>query len=583
MTNDYDEEYTDGDVYEQSYTDDGEGGEYGETAYQVDSTPAAATDDVGADHHREDDEAEFSGEGRIINVNGVDVVTHLPPTPPRLLPPSPNRLPHELNLPAAHNPAADAPRFGVTGVYAALIGAQACWSGFHLFAKIAFESMSPFVMPMIRTLGVTPIMFAIGYSQDRNFWRIDRRDFKILALIGFLVCGVCQNLFNVGLMLTTTADGGITQPAIPVFAALLSIALKRETPSKFKFLGIGLAILGTVCIVVGETVLTSSDDTTSISAGRRLAGIACFMIQCFVYAIYLILQKSILERRSTITVTFYTFLTGIPWTVAVGSYFASQIDGPLPGMWYVSVIYTILVASIAAFLLFAYAAKHLPASVSSLGISLQPFFSSVLGAMVLGDVLTYMHVIGGVFLIGGLVVVLWARSREGAKTKFQDDLEMIRATQTQGDADLSFAAIDDGTPQPDTVDDAAAAGDDDDSNDLPPIELDDEPSSVGDDGDAGSAYQSLASPDYDPDQPFTPSYALRPSGTPLLLPSELDHNPARVVIDDAIATGSSARRASDKHARSVAQKIRAKVRPDTMPLSTLAHPRLGPSDEDPFQ
>jgi hypothetical protein len=34
------------------------------------------------------------------------------------------------------------PRFGAAGVYAALVGAQLCWSGFHVLAKFAFLNVS---------------------------------------------------------------------------------------------------------------------------------------------------------------------------------------------------------------------------------------------------------------------------------------------------------------------------------------------------------------------------------------------------------------------------------------------------------
>jgi len=36
----------------------------------------------------------------------------------------------------------DGPRFGAAGVYAALVGAQLCWSGFHVLAKFAFLNVS---------------------------------------------------------------------------------------------------------------------------------------------------------------------------------------------------------------------------------------------------------------------------------------------------------------------------------------------------------------------------------------------------------------------------------------------------------
>jgi len=347
-------------------------------------------------------------------------------------------VPRSITLPTflGGNPAPNEPRFGATGVYACLISAQLCWSGFHVLAKTAFNYMHPMALPMIRALLTTPILFAICYAQDKDFWRkVSRADLKLLALLGTIVCAMQQTLFNLGLMLTTAADGGIMQPAVPVFAAVMAIALGREKGGWLKISGICCAVLGTLCIVIGETYLVptkqAEDDTSPLTSGggsestnndassdeitptRRLAGLSCFLMQCFLFSIYLLLQKPLLARLPTLTITFYTFLFGTVGATAVGGYFVAQIDWPhLPAMWFVAIAYTVLFASIAGFLLFSYATKHLPATASSMGVTLQPFFSSMLGATILGELLTYMHVVGGIFLIAGLVIVLWSRQKE---------------------------------------------------------------------------------------------------------------------------------------------------------------------------
>src|SRR5690349_17334439 len=101
-----------------------------------------------------------------------------------------------------------------------MVGAVSRFSAlFFLFISFSLSQ----VLPMIRSWGTTPVMFLLCYSQDRNFWRISKRDLFGCALLGLIVCCGCQNLFNLGLMLTTAADGGITQPAIPVFAAFMAI------------------------------------------------------------------------------------------------------------------------------------------------------------------------------------------------------------------------------------------------------------------------------------------------------------------------------------------------------------------------
>jgi hypothetical protein len=143
----------------------------------------------------------------------------------------------------------DVPRFGAAGVYAALVGAQLCWSGFHVLAKFAFLNVSlcetkgkcrarvcnydlcahwrascfpparvlvvqmhPMAMPMLRAIGTTPLLFLICcYTEGRDFWRVvSRSDLKILALLGTILCCGTQNLFNIGLQLTTATDGGMS-------------------------------------------------------------------------------------------------------------------------------------------------------------------------------------------------------------------------------------------------------------------------------------------------------------------------------------------------------------------------------------
>jgi hypothetical protein len=289
------------------------------------------------------------------------------------------------------------------------------------------------------------------------------------------------------------------------------------------------------------------------------------MLQCFLFAIYLILQKPLLARLPTTTITFYTFLFGILPTTTIAAYFCTTMDWTvLPPMWFVSMVYTVLVASIAGFLLFSYATKHLPASASSMGVTLQPFFSSILGATILGEVLTYMHIVGGVFLIGGLSIVLWSRARETAAVNFQKDLERIRLAQ---EVELTAAS------PVEWLSPGSRKG----SIDGYHVDVLSDGSVPTDAEVAASASTTAAA--------ATPPPSSRPrlSAATIQLPDELDHNPAHIMVDDSVATGSKARRASQRHG--VATQIRKQIRPSTVrpPPSTKQHPRLGPEEEDPFQ
>ena len=121
------------------------------------------------------------------------------------------------------------------------------------------------------------------------------------------------------------------------------------------------------------------------------------------------------EGVATHTFTFYLFLYGGLGHIVVGSFFATSVDwAHIPLEIIPIILYVVVVASFIAFSLFVYATNHLPASISSLGITCQSVFSPVLGAIFLGEVVNWENVVGGVAIAAGIVIVVVAKGREGA-------------------------------------------------------------------------------------------------------------------------------------------------------------------------
>ena len=118
---------------------------------------------------------------------------------------------------------------------------------------------------------------------------------------------------------------------------------------------------------------------------------------------------------ATHTFTFYLFLYGGVGHVIVGSFFLPSMDwANLPlQLFFPILLYVVVVASFIAFSLFVFATNHLPASISSLGITCQSVFSPTLGAIFLGEVVSWENVVGGVAIFAGIVIVVVAKGREG--------------------------------------------------------------------------------------------------------------------------------------------------------------------------
>ena len=358
------------------------------------------------------------GTPRLRNFDYVDPGTPSLPVPPMLH----SRAPSALNLHAASAKAAADDRAEVHStpaawkVYVALILAQLCWSGFHVLGKYTFSFLSPFVLPTFRSLGTIPLFAVYAYRKDPTGWYVmSPRHHALMVVEGLLGNTIAQQFFNLGTSLSSAALAGMLQPCIPVFTSVLAIALKREGVSTLKVAGICVAVLGSALMVVGSTGETSAESP------HTALGALCFLVQCLTTSVYIIIQKPMFAHGvATHTFTFYLFLYGGVGHVIVGAFFLPSVDwAHMPLQIFPILLYVVVVASFIAFSLFVYATNHLPASISSLGITCQSVFSPTLGALFLGETVNWENVVGGVAIAAGIVIVVLAKGREGAAAMAQ--------------------------------------------------------------------------------------------------------------------------------------------------------------------
>ena len=299
-------------------------------------------------------------------------------------------------------------------VYTALVLAQLCWSGFHVLGKYTFTFLSPFVLPTLRTLGVVPVFALYAWHHDPLFYVITPRQHLLMVVEGLLGNTIAQQAFNSGITLSSASLAGLMQPAIPIITTLLAIALRRERISACKAAGISLAIAGSLTMVL--TAGGSGGEGGSDGSNYPL-GAALILVQCAATSLYIIIQKPMFAAGlPQPTFTFFLFLYGGVGHVLVGAFFLPSVAwSSLPLALIPILLYTILIATFLAFSLFVFATNHLPASVSALGITLQSFFSPLLGSLVLGEVITPVDVLGGCLIVVGIVVVVLSKQSEAPK------------------------------------------------------------------------------------------------------------------------------------------------------------------------
>ncbi|KFM28038.1 hypothetical protein F751_6713 [Auxenochlorella protothecoides] len=115
---------------------------------------------------------------------------------------------------------------------------------------------NPVVFAFAREATAAPIL--LGLARYKGTLVPARRDLPLVVLLGVCLFA-SQLLYMLGIDLSGVVVATCIQPAIPVFTALLGIALRQEAANPRKLAGIGLSVLGATAMVFGTLVPARRD------------------------------------------------------------------------------------------------------------------------------------------------------------------------------------------------------------------------------------------------------------------------------------------------------------------------------------
>ena len=255
-----------------------------------------------------------------------------------------------------------------------------------------------------RVLGATAVLFVVNLATGGE-WVRDRRDLLRLAVLGMLGIAANQTLFLYGLRHTTAINATILVTTVPVFTVLGSVLTGREPASALKFVGIGLAALGTVYLIGPDRISLAPD----VALGNALIvfGMVC-------YAAYFLYSGSVVGRYGPITVSFYVMLFAtfgvLPFgLIAMRSMQLSSISGTV-WLW---VGYIVIFPTILTYLLNIWALQRVSSNLVAVYIYLQPLVAAAVAPLVLpGERLTVRAAAAGLTIFVGLGLVILAELRQ---------------------------------------------------------------------------------------------------------------------------------------------------------------------------
>jgi len=290
-------------------------------------------------------------------------------------------------------------------VVAALVAVQVFFGLHYVAAKFIMTAIPPRAWATIRIVSAAAILMAFALATRRR--RLPRAGRDLAAIAFFSIFGVVINqvCFVEGLSRTKTAHSSIINTSIPVATLLIAILMKRERVTGRKLAGIGLSLAG-VFYLIGHS--------GALLPEAFLAGDLLTLANALSYSFFLVISKPILSRHSSLAVTAELLAFGAVGIALLGAPQLADLDwAAVPATVWGAAAFVVLFATVAAYLLNAWALKRVESSLVALFIYLQPLIASGLAVTLFDEPLGSETLLSAGLIFGGVAIALTGRPGAG--------------------------------------------------------------------------------------------------------------------------------------------------------------------------
>ena len=274
-----------------------------------------------------------------------------------------------------------------------LLGTLLLWSGNWIVARAVREDIAPGIATVGRLLIVLAILVPFALAGLRaNLVHLRRRDWWILAALGFTGGGIHLGLQWLGLHYTTAASGILFLSTTPIFIMLISIPLGERVRSR-QWAGVLISFCGVFLIA-------TQGNPTRLSFNRGDLMALVSMMMWAGYTVLLRLRRDpldIIELLVMVCGFGLVFMT--PW-VAWEMLFNPRLQ--LTGTGVLAVSYSAIASLLLAYAGWSYVVKRMGAVRAGATMHLMPAFGVLMSAAFLAEYPSWYHFAGIALILAGV-------------------------------------------------------------------------------------------------------------------------------------------------------------------------------------
>lgn len=293
-----------------------------------------------------------------------------------------------------------------TIAYGSVVLAAVLWGGSIVAQKLALTSFSAVEASVLRDIGGLAILLATWWSKEGGAVRLSCADLRLLGLLGLGVLGN-HLLILMGLNYVSGAVGGVIIGSSPVVTSVLSAMLIRDVPLRAVWAGALLSFAGVAMVSVAGF---------QASGDQPLLGSLLIFLGVVSWALYSIGSRTIMERMSALTVNWTTLMVAtvlqIPLLWTDQKMMNAGIGSVTNSDW-LALGYLVVFATAVAQQAWLFGVKGVGPSRASVLGNLTPVAAIGLSALILGEAVGFIEIIGICLILAGV----WVVNRQTAELK----------------------------------------------------------------------------------------------------------------------------------------------------------------------
>ena len=272
------------------------------------------------------------------------------------------------------------------------------WSSAFTSARIIVADAPPFAISAIRfaIAGVLGVLIARAMGQN---WNLTREQWRAT-----FVFGLCQNALYLGLnfLAMTTVEASLASiiaSSMPLIVAFAGWAFLSERLTKLAALGLVLGFAG-VILIMGSR----------IGAGVDMLGIAYCVIAAIALAIATLTMRGVAASGNMMMIVGLQMFVGAFVLFFASLFFETWAFNWNPRML-TALAYTILAPGLLATFIWFALVRRIGAVKAATFHFLNPFFGVAIAAILLGETLGMMDVIGVAIISAGILAVQLSKQK----------------------------------------------------------------------------------------------------------------------------------------------------------------------------